>query len=72
MREKYIDEKVGVWFIFGSSSEGLVDINNGTEDIFTKLPKETAEKLVSAQEKFRLDLYNILGENETLTNSESC
>lgn len=62
MREKYIDENVGVYFIFGSSSRqpNLVDICDGSRDIFLSVPKEAAEKIVASQEKFRKELYKIL------------
>jgi hypothetical protein len=62
VREKYIDEKVGVYYIFGSSSPqpNLVDICDGARDIFLNVPKEAAEKIVAAQEKFRKELYTIL------------
>lgn len=62
MREKYIDENVGGYFIFGSSSlqPNLVDICDGNRDIFLSVPKEAAEKIVTAQEKFRKELYTIL------------
>ena len=62
MREKYIDEKIGVYFIFGFSADNLslVDINNGIEDVFTSIPIEQAEKICIAHDEFRNKVYEIL------------
>lgn len=60
MREKYIDEKVGVWFIFGTHPDGTVDINDGQKDIFEKLPKDVAEKLCDWQASFRIRVYQLI------------
>lgn len=60
MREKYIDEKVGVWFIFGEHPDGGVDITDGDKDIFTGIDYETAEKLCDLQDEFRNKLYSLL------------
>lgn len=64
MREKYIDRKVGIWFIFGHHAEddNLVDINNGREDVFVGIPIEKARRAVEAQEDFREKLYRIFGD----------
>ena len=58
MRQKYIDEKVGVYFIFGES-QGGVDISDGDSDIFTGVTKEQADRICKAQEEFREKLYEI-------------
>lgn len=62
MREKYVDEKVGVWCIFGHDPKdhNLVDVNDGTNDVFSRVPKALAEKLVEAQRKFRMELYELM------------
>lgn len=59
MKQKYIDEKVGVYIIFGQRADGTVDVNDGNSDIFEGVTKEQAEKIVAAQERFREELYNI-------------
>ena len=61
MRPKYIDEAVGIWFIFGTNPEnGGVDISDGNNDVFTDIPYEIALKLVEVQNEFRNKLYSIL------------
>lgn len=61
MREKYIDEQVGgIWFIFGEHEDGSVDISNGTNDVFTKIPLDKALKLVDIRYKFLEELYKEL------------
>jgi hypothetical protein len=60
MREKYIDESVGVWFVFGVHKNGNVDISDGSSDIFSNINPELAEKLCGAQSDFRDKLYSIL------------
>lgn len=63
MREKYVDEAVGIWFIFGEHPGGsLVDISDGTNDVFRSLPRAPAVKLCEVQERFRQELYSILCE----------
>lgn len=59
MREKYVDERVGLWFIFGEGPNG-VDVSDGQQDVFTQLPKPIAEAICIAQEQFRHKLYAIL------------
>lgn len=60
MREKYVDIHAGVWFIFGERHDGTVDVADQLRDIFTGLPRDVAEKVVAAQDKFREELYQIL------------
>lgn len=62
MREKYIDETVGTWFIFGHhpSDPNLVDINDGQRDVFQAIPKHIAEELCTVQAEFRAKLYALL------------
>ena len=59
MREKYIDERVGIWFIFGESPYG-VDINDGNRDVFEGVTREVADQLCTAQERFQQELYSIM------------
>lgn len=58
MRQKYIDETVGVWFEFGVHPEsGNVDISDGNRDVFTDVPKDRATRLIALQAEFRDKLY---------------
>ena len=57
MREKYVDEAVGIWIIFGEHRDGTVDVADQQKDVFTSLPRDKAEKLVELQEEFRQKLY---------------
>jgi len=60
MREKYVDEAAGIWFIFGEYPDGRVDVSDANHVVFSGLPRAAAEAIVSAQERFRRDLYSIL------------
>lgn len=61
MREKYVDEAVGIWIIFGvDPAAGNADVNNGTNDVFCGLPYAVAEKACDAQRRFREELYSLL------------
>lgn len=62
MREKYIDEAVGLYFIYGEYPDGTVDISNGRDDVFKAIPRDLAEMIVSSQATFREELYYILKE----------
>jgi len=64
IREKYVDEAVGVWFIFGENrATGTADISDGDGDVFCLLPKSVAEAAVQLQEEFREKLYRLLCSN---------
>lgn len=61
MREKYVDEAVGVWMTFGTYPDGNVEVTTAEREIFSGgLPKEKAEAVVAAQKRFRDELYRIL------------
>ena len=60
MREKYVDERVGVWMVFGTHPDGRVDVCNADRDLFEHMDPKVAEKLVEAQERFRKELYKLL------------
>jgi hypothetical protein len=60
MREKYVDEKVGVWFIFGEYDNGRVDVSDGQRDVFTHIPRQLADNLCLAHDEFRTTLYALL------------
>jgi hypothetical protein len=60
MKEKYIDEQVGCWFIFGEYPDNTVDINNSIGTVLSQIPKGIAEEIVEAQHQFREKLYHLL------------
>lgn len=60
MRQTYIDEAVGFYFIFGRHADGTVDVFDGTRDVFTKLPEDAANRVIEAQHEFLEKLYKIL------------
>lgn len=61
MKQKYVDEAVGVWSSWGTSGpKGTADINDGRKDVFTALPDEAVSLAVSAQSEFRQRLYEIM------------
>lgn len=62
MREKYIDEAVGIFCIFGICPDDKVDVSDGSKDIFICLDKSTAEKVCEAQRRFREELYKIFSD----------
>lgn len=60
MREKYVDEAVGVWITFGRHADGTVDISDQNRDVFAGIPPAVALKVVAAQAEFRETLYALL------------
>ena len=61
MRQKYVDEAVGIYIIFDESLDGTaVDVADQQRDVFQGLPRDVAEKVVEAQEEFREKLYALL------------
>ena len=60
VREKYVDEAVGVWVVFGTRGDGTVDIGDGHEDVFRGIPESVAEDLCALQAEFRHQLYKAL------------
>lgn len=61
MREKYLDEIVPAWLIFGTHSEGTVDISDTNRDVFTDMPPEFAAQVVELRDEFKLKLLNLIG-----------
>lgn len=64
-REKYVDEAVGVFIEFGVGSDGTVDVHALGRDVFEGLPKDVAQKVIEAHDRFREELYVILCEGYT-------
>ncbi len=62
MREKYVDEAIGVYIEFGTRTDGTVDIHALGKNIFAGLPKSAAQKVIEAHDRFREELYTILCE----------
>lgn len=60
MREKYVGEKVGVWIIFGEYPDGDVDVSDQNRDVFVKVPRPVAEKVIALHDEFRQKLYEVL------------
>jgi hypothetical protein len=60
VKQKYIDERTGVWFIFGEHADGSVDISDGDNDVFEHIARELAENLCAEQAKFREALYALV------------
>lgn len=61
MREKYVDERTGIWFIFGESRDkSRADVVDQDRDLFDNLPRDVAEQICAAQAEFRAKLYEIL------------
>lgn len=65
MREKYVDEAVGLWTVFGHHADGSVDVNDGLKDVFVGLPRPVAEHICELQECFRNGLYAMLCDPES-------
>lgn len=62
-RTKYIDEEtylLNQWFIFGQYEDGTVCITDGTNDIFTRIPRDTAEEICRLRQEFCSKLVGIM------------
>jgi len=71
MREKYVDEAVGMWLVFGEHADGRVDVNDGIDDVFCRLPRDVAEKICEIHANFRHELYKVLCNFPTPTKGEN-
>jgi len=60
MRQKYVDEAQPPLVIFGEYKDGCVDVADSTRDVFRHLPREVAEKVVQANDRYMAELYRIL------------
>ena len=60
MKTKYIDEKYRHYFIFGTSENGKVDLNNGIEDICS-VTKDEADALIRDRDEV-LKLLHLINE----------
>lgn len=61
-----MEDTIRHWFVFGTSAEprlGLVDLNDGVDDVLLNLRPEVAEKIIVLRTKFQHDLYELLKEN---------
>lgn len=59
-REKYVDETVGVWMVWGKYEDGNVDVSDQDKTIARRVPLELAEKLVALQAEFREKIYALV------------
>lgn len=64
MRQKYVDEAVGLFIVFGTHINGTVDVSDGQRDVFSCLPPAAAHAVCEAQNEFRQKLYKILCESQ--------
>jgi hypothetical protein len=60
IKEKYLDEHFGPYHIFGTHTNGEVDIMSNGLDVIT-LPIEDAEKVVQYHKEFMEKVYKLLG-----------
>jgi hypothetical protein len=55
MSKDHIDRVAGeLWFIFGEYPDGRVDLSDGQDDVFERLPRDVAERII----KLRADFLN--------------
>lgn len=66
MRQKIVDERVGVWKVFGEHPDGTVDVTDNDHDVFVSMPRELADRVIAAHDLFRDHLYEILSNMPTL------
>lgn len=62
-KEKYLLEETPMfrhWMIFGGTSFGMVDINDGVDDIIINIDRTHAEQIIKAREAFLKTVTNIL------------
>ncbi len=52
MRKKYIEEQFKRFIIFGTHSNGNVDLHNGTDDVKVNIPKEEADRIIAERDIF--------------------
>lgn len=59
MKRKYLEERYGHYFEFGTYPNGNIDVNDGTTDVAVNQPIETARRLM-AQHAEMLDMIEAL------------
>lgn len=52
MREKYIEEHIRRWFIFGRHPSGHVDVSDGEGDVFQDVPEQFAQEAIAHRSIF--------------------
>jgi len=40
-----------IWFVFGESPDGTVDISDGDDDVAVHLPRDVAERIIDRHNK---------------------
>lgn len=64
IREKYVEARFGRWFEFGYyPGTDLVDLADTKGDVFCKINRATADKLIRARDKFVDELVEVFGED---------
>lgn len=53
-RLKYVYETklFALWFVFGSSADGTVDLSDGQDDVFVGVTQAQADALIDARDRF--------------------
>lgn len=51
MSKYFVEKHYPVWFVFGQRPDGTVDINDGTNDVLVKVPKDGADQIIEAHNK---------------------
>jgi hypothetical protein len=52
MKEKYIEERIPRWLIFGIHPNGNVDVSDGEGDVLQNISRELADEVVAARNRF--------------------
>ena len=63
IKAKYIDEETPMlrsWFVFGHHDDGTVDIADGQQDVLTHVPREDADRIVTARNAFVSHVLSLL------------
>lgn len=59
MKRKYLEERYGNYFIFGTHENGNVDVSDGTNDVAVNQPIDVANRLIE-QHTAMLDMIEAL------------
>lgn len=54
-KEKYLDEETPMfarWFIFGEHEDGTVDVASPQGDVFVRMDRSSAERVIEARDAF--------------------
>ncbi len=63
MKQKYIEERYGFWFVFGKHrGSDLVDVSDGERDVVCAIPEEIAEYLIKQHNGLVEELGEVISE----------